>query len=157
MRGSGRSFKQHTASVDGWHIRTLAELPGEGLRCVGRLWQATEAAGDWPEWERMAITYLITKQSGEGTRPVTVVRSLFGWYGKLVARETLDATYREQARAEARKRFGIISVEVGKDVKKAFEQVSRWILAIQCIGRKYPRRALWMSFMSYDWKRRMCL
>ena len=33
-------------------------------------------------------------------------------------RETLDATYREQARAEARKRLGIISVEVGKDVKR---------------------------------------
>ncbi len=98
---------------------------------------------------------------GEGTRPVTVFRSLFRWYGKLVAREadiwaantaghevnnrkgreTLDATYREQARAEARKRFGIISVEVGKDVKKAFEQVARWILAIQRIGRDYPTRA----------------
>ena len=46
---------------------------------------------------------------------------------------------------------------MGKDVKKAVEQVSRWILAIQCIGRKYPRRALWMSLMSYDWKHRMCL
>ncbi len=119
----------------------------------------------------------MTKERGEGSRPVGVVRYLFRWYGKGVereegswganteghevnnrkGRETLDATYREQARAEARKRLGIISVEVGKDVKKAFEQVSRWILAIQCIGRKYPRRALWMSFMSYDWKRRMCL
>ncbi len=48
-------------------------------------------------------------------------------------------------------------MEVGKDVKKAFEQVSGWILAIQWIGRKYPRRALWMSSMSYDWKRRRCL
>ena len=114
---------------------------------MSMLWQASEAAGDWPEWERMAITYLIPKQSGEGTRPVTVFRSLFRWYGKLLAREaavwaarnagheinnkkgreTLDATYREQARAEARKRLGIISVEVGKDVQKAFEQVSRWI------------------------------
>ncbi len=87
MRGSGRPFKQVTASIDGWHIGTLAEMPSEGLRCLGKLWQATEAAGDWPEWERMAITYLIPKQSGEGTRPVTVFRSLFRWFGKLLAYE----------------------------------------------------------------------
>ena len=177
MRESGRSFKQGTASIDEWHIRTLAEMPEGGLKCLSMLWQASEAAGDWPEWERMAITYLIPKQRGEGTRPVTVFRSLFRWYGKLLAREaavwaarnagheinnrkgreTLDATYREQARAEARKRLGIISVEVGKDVQKAFEQVSRWILVREGTDRKYPRRALWMSLMAYSWKRRMCL
>ncbi len=177
LRESGRSFKKNTASIDEWHIRSLAEMPEAGLRCLSMLWQISEAAGEWPEWEQMAITYLIPKQSGEGTRPVTVFRSLFIWYGKLLAkeagvwaaqhaghqvnnlkgRETLDATYREQARAEARKRLGIMSVEVGKDVKKAFEQVFRWILVQHGIGRKYPRRALWMSLMSYTWKRRMCL
>ena len=128
------------------------------------------------EW-REKVEKWVPKQSGEGTRPVTVFRSLFRWYGKLLAkeaavwaantaghevnnrkgRETLDATYREQARAEARKRLGIISVEVGKDVQKAFEQVSRWILVREGTERKYPRRALWMSLMAYTWKRRMCL
>ena len=67
MREAGRSFKQGTASVDEWHIRTLAEMPGNGLESLSLLWKASEVAGNWPEWERMAITYLIPKQSGGGT------------------------------------------------------------------------------------------
>ena len=175
IRAAARSFKEHTANIEGCAPRQVGQLSSGCLEALANMFYCCECLGIYPQVLEQKLVKLLVKKDGS-TRPIMLFRTLYRihakargevvrrWEAKEAAgssynnspnRRIGDVVYRQAVRNAIAAAEGRHVVEVCWDFKKAFEHVQRPLLWQKAQAQGYPMALLRMSLRSYGWDRRI--